>query len=345
MSMRYDRQILLPEIGKDGQQKIGEASVLVIGCGALGSLVAGYLAGAGTGRIGLVDYDVVDQSNLHRQLMFTEKDVGILKANALKNRLLERNSTISVAAFFEEFGVENGRELSSGYDILVDCTDRIESRYAIDSVTSDVGKPWVYGAVHGFEGQVSVFNFKGGPRYRDLFPEENAAAPNCEELGVLGPVPGVVASIQSNEVLKLITGFGSPVSGRVLLFDARNTAFSEIAFERKEKAQRPAGAEKGKFNTLVPSGLIKLLKERKDVQLVDMRDDPEETGLEKKVMHIPEYEIRERFSELDKTLPVVLLCRAGVKSRLMASLMARSGFREVYSLTGGTVALKQAVNK
>jgi adenylyltransferase/sulfurtransferase len=217
---RYSRHILLEEVGEAGQLALKTARVLIVGAGGLGSPVAAYLAAAGVGTIGIVDDDVVELSNLHRQILFSEGDLGLAKVEAAARRLKASNSGTVVEIHQERLGPASAEELISAYDLVVDCSDNFATRYAINDACMLLGRPFVYGSIYRFEGQVSVFCQPGGPCYRCLFPEENAAVANCAEAGVVGVLAGVVGSLQATEALKLLLGIGESLVGRLLLYDA-----------------------------------------------------------------------------------------------------------------------------
>lgn len=223
-SIRYNRQLIIPEIGERGQEELRNAAVLVIGAGGLGSPVLVYLAAAGVGTLGMVDHDEVHMSNLQRQVLYNTEDINRLKAEAAAERISHLNPLITVRTHPVRFSEENAAELLRGYDIAVDCTDNFASRYILSDATRVAGIPMVYGAVSQFMGQVSVFNFKGGPSYRDLYPEETRmeADASPSELGVIGALPGIIGSYQACEVIKIITGAGEILSGRLLQIDALN---------------------------------------------------------------------------------------------------------------------------
>lgn len=220
---RYHRQLILPEVGETGQRKFQEARVLIVGIGGLGSPIALYLAGAGVGHIGLVDDDTVSASNLQRQVLYTEAEVGLPKAIQAQQRLLALNSGITVEAYPCRLTAENAESLIASYDIVVDGCDNFATRYLINDTCVHLGKVYVYGAIQAFDGQVSVFNYAGGPTYRDLFPDEEAlyALPDPPK-GVLGITPGVVGCIEANEVLKIVGGYGEVLSGKLWTMDLKS---------------------------------------------------------------------------------------------------------------------------
>jgi sulfur-carrier protein adenylyltransferase/sulfurtransferase len=221
---RYLRQLIIPEVGVAGQEKLQKAHVLVIGAGGLGSPVLMYLAAAGTGTIGLVDNDEVRTSNLQRQVLYVTEDITRLKVEAAAERLSHLNPLVEVRPYPVRFDAANAMELLRGYEVAVDCSDNYATRYLLNDATRAAGIPMVYGAVSQFMGQVSVFNYKGGPSYRDLYPEETRkeADASPSELGVIGALPGIIGSYQACEVIKIITGAGEILSGRLLQVDALN---------------------------------------------------------------------------------------------------------------------------
>ncbi len=223
-SIRYNRQLIIPEIGEHGQEELRNAAVVVIGAGGLGSPVLMYLAAAGVGLLGIVDPDEVHMSNLQRQILYVTGDISRPKAETAAKRISHLNPLITVRTYPVRFSRENAAELLLGYDIAVDCTDNFASRYILSDATRDAGIPMVYGAVSQFMGQVSVFNYRGGPQYRDLYPEETRTAADAtpSEQGVIGALPGIIGSYQACEVIKIITGAGEILSGRLLQIDALN---------------------------------------------------------------------------------------------------------------------------
>ena len=237
LNERYNRQILLPEVGKTGQQKLTDAKVLVIGAGGLGCPVLQYLTAAGVGKIGIVDGDFVSLSNLQRQILYTTQDVGKLKVDCAKNRLQSQNDTIEIETFPFPITARTAEEIIAQYDVVVDGTDQIHTRYMLSDACVLLGKPLVYGAIHKFEGQVSVFNFNNSPTYRDLFPAPPLpeSVPTCNEVGVLGILPGIIGINQANEVLKIIIGYGEVLAGKLWMFNAKTNATQIIEFMTREE--------------------------------------------------------------------------------------------------------------
>ena len=237
--LRYSRHLLIPEVGLGGQQKLKAASALIIGTGGLGSPVALYLAAAGVGRIGLVDYDVVDSSNLQRQVIHGTSAVGKLKVESAKSRLLDLNPLIQVDAYNEPFTSANAMQIAKDYDVLIDGTDNFPTRYLTNDVSVFLGKPNVYGSIYRFDGQASVFFAKEGPCYRCLFPEPPppGLVPSCAEGGVLGVLPATIGSIQASEALKLLLGIGDLLIGRLLLYNALDMSFDFVKLKKNPKCR------------------------------------------------------------------------------------------------------------
>ncbi len=345
---RYSRHLLIPEVGLSGQERLGRARVLCVGAGGLGSPVLSYLAAAGVGRIGVMDDDVVDETNLQRQTLFTMKDIGRSKADAAAARLQSANPSIFIDAIQRRFEARNARELVRLYDVVVDCTDTFASRYAINDACVLEKKPNVYGSIFRFDGQVSVFS-AAGPCYRCLFPHPPppGSVPSCAEGGVLGALAGIVGTLQASEVLKLLLQIGDPLRGRLLLVDALGARLREFALERDPACVVCSdGATLREVHDLVlPSGSgfaqvePEQLAELRNVILLDVRE-PHEAALGEVLgsLHIPASELAARLHELDTANTYVVACRIGVKSRWAMHRLADAGFRNLYHLRGGLLA-------
>lgn len=350
--MRYSRQIILQEIGEIGQQKLQDARVLVIGAGGLGCPVLQNLAAAGVGTIGIVDGDVVEETNLHRQLLYTLKDCGKRKAEIAKKAILELNPEISVTAFSEFFTVQNATQIVGEYQIIVDCTDAIAVRYLINDVSVTKRIPMVYASIHKFEGQVSVFNYKNGPSYRCLFPEQEGlnAVPNCVESGVLGVLPNTIGTLQATEVLKIILEIGEVLSGKLLIYDALHFQTQIIDF-----AKNPKAIEKGFINgslllnrkksveDLTPKAFLEKCNQL-GIVVIDVREldeTPEFKG--ENVIRIPLSELEEYSKKLDKNQEIVLFCQTGQRSLAAMNYLQKSGFVGVFHLGRGIESLKNQI--
>jgi molybdopterin/thiamine biosynthesis adenylyltransferase/rhodanese-related sulfurtransferase len=348
---RYSRHLLIPEVGIDGQQRLSSARVLCIGAGGLGSPVLQYLAAAGVGRIGVMDDDAVDESNLQRQTIFGTSDVGKPKAQVAAARVREINPLVAADPIPLRFDAENARELVRLYDVVVDCTDRFETRYLINDACVLEGKPDVYGSIFRFDGQVSVFDVRHGPCYRCLFPQAPppGSVPTCAEGGVLGVLAGIVGALQANEALKLILGMGEPLVGRLLLVDALGAHMREVKIERdpacalcgqdasiRDVSLQPDREDVSDLDEVEASELDGLLKE---AILLDVRERHEAAlGIIDGAVHIPASELPARLHELDSANQYVVACRVGQKSLWAARLMRDAGFRRVVHLRDGLLA-------
>ncbi len=367
---RYSRHLLIPEVGMEGQRKLKQASALVVGSGGLGSPVALYLAAAGVGRIGIVDYDVVDASNLQRQVLHSTAGVGTPKVESARQRLLELNPDIQVDVYDTAFTSENARQIAGPYDILVDGTDNFPTRYLINDLSVFTGKPYVYGSIFRFEGQVSVFDSREGPCYRCLFPEPPppGSVPSCSEAGVFGVLPGTIGTLQATETLKLILGIGEPLIGKLLLYDALEMSFMTVQL-RKNPACKVCG-EHPEITELIdyedfcgapvkeqsdeevqtpwditPRRLAQRLEEPAPPLLLDVRQPVEQqiSDLPGSVL-IPLDQLTERLEELHPAQEVVVFCRAGHRSSRAVALLRGAGFDRSFNLRGGINAWSQDVD-
>lgn len=347
--MRYSRQIILPEIGESGQQKLQNARVLVIGAGGLGCPVLQNLAAAGVGTIGIVDGDVVDETNLHRQLLYGIKDIGKAKVQTAAEVILENNPELKVKVFSEFFNSHNAAEIVSDYQIIVDCTDAIAVRYLINDMASAKRIPVVYASIHKFEGQVSVFNYKHGPSYRCLFPEQEGlnAVPSCEVAGVLGVLPNTIGTLQATEVLKIILEIGTVLSGKLLLYDGLHFQTQIIDF-----AKNPKAIEKGMINglkilnqkrekeNLSPEGFLEKCNQL-GIIVVDVRELDEIPQFKRaNVIQIPLSTLEEYSKKWNKNQEIVLFCQTGQRSQTALIYLKNSGFVGVFHLGNGIESLK-----
>jgi molybdopterin/thiamine biosynthesis adenylyltransferase/rhodanese-related sulfurtransferase len=351
---RYSRHLLIPEVGLAGQEKLARARVLVVGAGGLGAPVLQYLAAAGVGRIGIVDDDVVDITNLQRQVIYATADVGRPKAEIAAERVLALNPQIAADPIGVRLGASNARELVRLYDVVVDATDTFGSRYLINDACRLEGKPDVYGSIFRFDGQVSVFA-PGGPCYRCIFPEAPPAGsvPTCAEGGVLGVLPGMVGTWQANEVLKLVLGIGSPLIGRLILIDALDARVREVAL-----AADPACPLHGDHATIVDvredepetrapltvpeigaEELDDFLAAHPQAHVLDVREPHEiALGPAPHAVHIPATVLEARMHELDTADEYVVACRVGAKSAWAVQRLHDAGFRRLQHLRGGLLA-------
>ncbi|MEX0314055.1 MAG: molybdopterin-synthase adenylyltransferase MoeB [Allomuricauda sp.] len=356
---RYSRHLLLSEVGIDGQEKLKKASVLVVGVGGLGSPLAMYLAAAGIGRLGLVDFDIVDVTNLQRQIIHGTSDVGRPKNQSAFERLKEINPKIKIELHNQALTSENAMQIIENYDIVADGTDNFQTRYLVNDACVLLGKPNVYGSVYRFEGQASVFGVENGPCYRCLYPSppEPGSVPSCDQAGVLGVLPGTIGMIQATEVIKLILGNGEPLIGRLLLYNALDMKFNEIKIKANQDC--PVCGTHRTITELIDydafcgvSGndedkqqnsyemdvkeLSILLKEQKDFFLLDVREPFEYDicNISKSVL-IPSGQVKDNLSKIPKDKKVVVMCHHGGRSKKVVDYLLSSGFANVYNLLGG----------
>jgi len=353
---RYQRHLSLPQFGMTAQQKLKEASVLVVGAGGLGCPVLQYLAAVGVGRLGVMDFDVVDVSNLQRQILFTEADVGRPKAEVACERLRAMNSLIEVTAIPERLTAANALDLFSQFDLVVDGSDNFTTRYLVNDACVLSQKPLIYGAIYTFQGQVSVLNFQGGPTYRCLFPDppDPKDAPNCSEIGVIGVLPGLIGTLQASEAIKVLTGIGEPLSGSLLLLDVLTMKQQIIRFNRVPEAADVKELVEIDFSCTVqePSPLSEeidvdafrsLLKTGGEIQVLDVREEWERAMSKIDSSHIPLGRVLKnpksiKASGLDLALPTVVYCRSGKRSmKALRCLQEQHGFQDVHSLKGGMI--------
>ena len=351
---RYSRHLLIPEVALAGQERLRAARVLVVGAGGLGSPVRQYLAAAGIGRLGIADDDAVDETNLQRQVLFAESDIGRPKAVAAAERVAALNRFVGIDALQVRVDAANARELVRLYDVVVDATDSFRSRYTLNDACRLEGKPDVYGSIFRFDGQVSVFA-PGGPCYRCLFPEAppEGSVPTCAEGGVLGALAGLVGTWQANEALKLVLGIGSTLAGRLLVIDALDarTREFELAIDpdcplHGERARirdvvesEPAAPRDDGIPDIEPGDLDAYLESLPAALVLDVREPHEAAlGLAPRALHVPASVLEARLHELDPATPYVVACRVGAKSRWAAQRLHDAGFRRILHLRGGLLA-------
>jgi len=356
---RYARHVILPEIGVAGQKKICAASVLCVGAGGLGSPIASYLAAAGVGRIGIVDFDLVDESNLQRQILHGTESIGRPKTESARERINSLNPGVTVELHPVKLTSQNALELISSYDIVVDGTDNFSTRYLVNDACVLTGKPNVYGSIFRFEGQASLFAPRlGGPCYRCLFPEPPppGSVPSCAEGGVLGVLPGVIGTLQATEILKLILGIGTSLLNRLLLFDALEMKFRELKLRRDPHC--PVCGEKPTITTLTDMApvceittsmhpdevTVQEMKQALDnpalgIQVIDVREpDEQQIAAVKGVSLLPLSQLAARFGELDPNQAYYLHCKAGGRSMKALQFLREQGFKNLKSVKGGILA-------
>ncbi|WP_262852209.1 adenylyltransferase/sulfurtransferase MoeZ [Mumia quercus] len=360
---RYSRHLIIPDVGMAGQKRLKNAKVLVIGAGGLGSPALLYLAAAGVGTLGIIDFDTVDESNLQRQVIHGQSDVGKSKALSAKESVAEINPYVNVILHEERLDVDNVLDIFSGYDLILDGTDNFATRYLVNDAAVILGKPYVWGSIYRFEGQVSVFWAQEGPQYRDLYPEPPppGMVPSCAEGGVLGVLCASIGSVMVNEAIKLITGIGDPLVGRLLVFDALEMRWTELKIRRDPNAEPPTAlledyeafcgvlsdeaADAAADSTISVTTLAGWLKEReegsRDFVLVDVRE-PNEYEINKipGSVLIPkgEFLAGTALEKLPQDKQVVLQCKSGARSAEVLAIVKGAGLEDAVHVGGGVVA-------
>jgi molybdopterin/thiamine biosynthesis adenylyltransferase/rhodanese-related sulfurtransferase len=345
---RYSRHFVLPGFGTAAQDKLRLASVAVVGAGGLGAPLISYLAAAGIGTLGIFDHDVVDVSNLQRQVLFSTDDTGQLKALCAKRYVSRLNPHVKVLAITDRVNSANALSLLAPFDIIVDATDNFPSRYLLNDAAVLLKKPLVYGSIFRYEGQVSVFNFNGGPTYRDLYPEppKPGTVPDCEQGGVLGVLPGVIGSLQANEVIKMITGIGEVLSGKLLIFDALTLESRLIRLSKKQPIRIVHLIDYDHFCGITPETkemkeitveeLKALLDAKSEIQLIDVREPHEFDTCNLGGELIPMAEVPHHVEKILSDKQVIIHCRSGGRSgNIIKWLEKNHGFTNLYNLKGG----------
>ena len=367
---RYSRHLILPEVGMEGQQKLKAAKVLCVGTGGLGSPLAFYLAAAGIGTLGLVDFDVVDASNLQRQIIHSTKDIGRKKLDSAAEKLTALNPALNVVKHETMLTSANALEILKDYDVVADGTDNFPTRYLVNDACVLLGKPNAYGSIFRFEGQASVFATREGPCYRCLYPEPPppGLVPSCAEGGVLGILPGLVGVIQATEVIKLILGKGTPLIGRLLLVDSLNMKFRELKLRKNPECPvcgdhptvtalidyqnfcgiAPETPQEANVKNGIPQITVKELKRRidagEDVQLIDVREPYEYQIAQIGGKLIPQNDVPQRLGEIDRNREVVVHCRSGARSQRIAEFLKQAGYERVANVAGGILAWSDEID-
>jgi adenylyltransferase/sulfurtransferase len=366
---RYSRHLIIPEFNIEGQRKLKAAKVLVVGTGGLGAPLLQYLAAAGVGTIGVLDFDVVEDSNLQRQVLFSTSDIGKPKVQAAKERLEGLNPYINIITHNVLLSSQNALEIVKDYDLVADGTDNFPTRYLVNDACVLSGKPNVYASIYRFDGQVSVFNYTDkdgvlGPNYRDLFPSPPppGLVPSCAEGGVLGVLPGIIGSLQANEVIKVITGVGEPLVGRLFLFDAMNFETRTVKVYRDENnpvnGKNPTVTElidyqefcgfnmkqQDDIKSISVSEFLELQNSDEPFQLIDVREDFEYEISNIEGIHIPLADVEDEVDQIVSDKKVVVHCKAGGRSKKAIQLLEKDfGFTNLYNLTGGIDAYYEEV--
>lgn len=348
---------MLSDFGHEGQMKLKSASVLLVGVGGLGCPALQYLTAAGVGRIGIIDDDIVEESNLQRQVVYRLEDVGSLKAITAAKRMGQHNPNILLQPHSTRLTDENILDIFDKYDVILDGSDNFETRYLVNDACVILGKPLVFGAIYKFSGQISVFNFENGPTYRCLFPEPPGAdaLPSCADVGVLGVLPGIIGSLQALETIKIITGIGEVMTGRVLLYDALVQKFDELKLSADKQNQEITELQNYSFNLdcstpvmknpieineIDPADLLKMVDENPNLPIIDVREDWErELECIQPSLHIPLGNFHEETPP--QSLPVsldeemVIYCKAGVRSLDACKVLSDLGYTKLNNLSGG----------
>ena len=358
---RYARHFVLPEFGIEGQKRLKNGSVLVVGAGGLGCPMLLYLAAAGVGRIGIIDADRVDDSNLQRQVLYTTKDVGKYKAEAAKERLLALNPHIQIESFTTNLTSDNALEIIENYDVVADGTDNFPTRYLVNDAAVLRGKVNVYASIFRFEGQVSVFNYsknegERGVQYRDLFPTPPppGLVPDCAEGGVLGVLPGIIGSMQASEVIKILSGVGEPLVGRLFIFDAASFTTRVLNVSKNPNLVVPtelmdyekfcgikAIGNSGLETEISVSELKKMMDEKADFQLIDVREPYEYEVSNLGGILIPLSILGENLDKIATDKTVVVHCKSGARSAKAIIMLKEHGFKNLLNLIGGIVAFEK----
>jgi sulfur-carrier protein adenylyltransferase/sulfurtransferase len=367
---RYSRHLILPEVGVEGQRKLKAARVLCVGTGGLGSPLALYLAAAGVGTLGLVDFDVVDASNLQRQIIHSTADIGRKKLDSAEEKLTALNPALNVVKHETMLSSANALDILKDYDVIADGTDNFPTRYLVNDACVLLGKPNAYGSIFRFEGQASVFAAKDGPCYRCLYPEPPppGLVPSCAEGGVLGILPGLIGVIQATEAIKLILGIGEPLIGRLLLVDALKLRFRELKLRKNPDCPacgthptvtklidyeqfcgiRPETKEEQAVKNGIPQLSVKDLKKRMDAGenlfILDVREPFEYQIANIGGKLIPQGEVPQRLAEIDRDREIIVQCKSGGRSQRIAEFLKQSGYPKVANVSGGILAWSDQID-
>ncbi len=367
---RYSRHLILPEVGVEGQRKLKAARVLCVGTGGLGSPLALYLAAAGVGTLGLVDFDVVDASNLQRQIIHSTADIGRKKLDSAEEKLKALNPALNVVKHETMLSSANALDILKDYDVIADGTDNFPTRYLVNDACVLLGKPNAYGSIFRFEGQASVFAAKDGPCYRCLYPEPPppGLVPSCAEGGVLGILPGLIGVIQATEAIKLILGIGEPLIGRLLLVDALKLRFRELKLRKNPDCPvcgthptvtklidyeqfcgiRPETKEEQAMKNGIPQLSVKDLKKRMDAGenlfILDVREPFEYQIANIGGKLIPQNEVPQRLAEIDRDREIIVQCKSGGRSQRIAEFLKQSGYAKVANVSGGILAWSDQID-
>lgn len=347
---RYNRHIIMPEVGLDGQEKLKVAKVLVIGAGGLGCPVLLYLTAAGVGTLGIVDDDVVDESNLQRQVLFSTEDIGKKKVSVTQLKLQAQNPEVKVILHPERLTAVNALEIFKNYDFIIDGSDNFPTRYLVNDACVILNKPLVFGSIFKFEGQVSVFNYKNGPTYRCLFPQPPNAAesPSCSQIGVIGVLPGMIGTMMTNEAIKLILGKGKLLSGRLFIINTLTFETQIVSFEKNLACANVSAlidyeefcsAKAKEIKKISVEDFNKLVAAHKEFQLIDVREPWEYSEVNMNGENIPLNTLESSINRISGTKQIIIHCKSGGRSCMAIDLLqTKFGFTNLYNLTGGIEA-------
>ncbi|MGM8363167.1 molybdopterin-synthase adenylyltransferase MoeB [Flavobacterium sp. ARAG 55.4] len=343
--MRYNRQIILPEVGEKGQEKLNQAKVLIIGAGGLGAAILPYLAAAGIGEIGIIDDDTIDISNLQRQVIYKSTAIGkskVLEAKAMAESL---NPSIQINAITDTLNAKNAISLFEYYDIMVDATDNLHTKYLINDACVVTNKPFVYGSVYKFQGQVSVFNYQNGPTYRCLFPNEAAHSQNCVDAGVMGISVGIIGMFQANEVLKMVLETGKVLSGELLIYNMLNNDQQKFDLNRTEVSSISRLDFEKKYDSVLEISAKEALEQidNPDVVFLDVRNETELPKMSWDSIQIPLSDLENNLEKLDLNKTILVYCQSGIRSKAAVELLKKYAFPKVQSIAGGALKLQEAI--
>ena len=344
--MRYNRQTILPEVGEKGQEKLGHAKVLIIGAGGLGAAILPYLTAAGIGEIGIIDDDSIEITNLQRQVIYRNDAIGKSKASEAKEMALSLNPSIQINAITDTLNAKNAISLFEYYDIMVDATDNLHTKYLINDACVVTNKPFVYGSVFKFQGQVSVFNFQNGPTYRCLFPDETSNSENCVDAGVMGISVGIIGMFQANEVLKMLLGMGNVLSGKLLIYNMLTNEQQKFDLVKNNSTSLSRLDFEKKYNTVLEISATEALEyiDNPDVVFLDVRNEEELPKISlPNSIQIPLSDLEENLDQLDSNKMILVYCQSGIRSKKAVEILKKNQFLKVQSIAGGALKLQGVI--
>ena len=351
-SSRYNRQIILPEIGESGQHKLLKSKVLIIGAGGLGAAILPYLAAAGVGEIGIVDDDVIELSNLQRQVIYKSSAVGKYKVEEAKAMIAELNPQVKINAIAEKLSGRNAIDLFENYDIIVDATDNLQIKYLINDACLITNKPMVYGSIFRFQGQVSVFNYQNGPTYRCLYPDENSSSANCTDAGVIGISVGIIGMLQANEVIKMILEVGEVLSAKILVYNILNNEQQKYDFEKNTSFYLDRNAFEEKYKTVenvsdeIDAAIVLNEIDSDQVLFLDVRNVDELPKINfKNGIQISLMNLENEMDKLNSNQTIYVYCQSGIRSKIALEQLQKKNFKNIKSISGGALAMNQLLKK